>query len=88
MALAFLTALLIKLASKKGIFESDEEDFFMSYPDYVLGGCHQFIFPKCSELVCQQVFILEPSQPTGHEQKLLVTVLVITLLRICRGLKA
>lgn len=35
MALAFLTELLTKLASKRGICESDEKDFVVSYPVYM-----------------------------------------------------
>ena len=31
----------------------DEEYFVLSYPDDVLGGCHQLIFPECNELVHQ-----------------------------------
>lgn len=82
MALAFFTSLITELASKKGILESGEQGFVVSYPHYV------FIFPKCSELICQGGFILEPLQPTDYGQKLLIIVLVIILLSISKGLKA
>lgn len=45
-------------------------------------------FFECNELIWQQIFILEPSQPTDYGQKLLVIVFVITLLGISKDLKA
>lgn len=83
-----ISSLITELARKKRIPENSKKYLVMCCPYYVLGGSHQFIFLMCCESVCQQFFVLEPSQPTIYEQKLLVIVSIKkTLLRIPEGFK-